>query len=188
MATDMHKNESGDTGEAVPPQGVTATNLPAVLDIRDADSMREIVLRVGPGGGRTQRFTGRLLAESQQVNKVGSEAVRVYLSRKGKLVVHRHYLEWSDFSTATKHAYHEKKQEFVTARKASDQSDFSAITNWAKGFKNWRELLGIGDDGYGDYTLEIVESPGELTDRVPAKVYRIVADVMENPSAQVLDI
>lgn len=152
------------------------------------EGMREIVLRVGPGGGRTQSFVGRLLAESQQVNKVGADVFRVYLSKKGKFVVHRHSVVWAEFSNAAKHAYIEKKEEFTTARKQSDQVDFSLIANWAKGFKDWRNLLGLGEDGYGDFTIEIVDALGELRDRVPAKVFRIVADVVENPSAQVLDI
>ncbi|MEV6771185.1 EXLDI protein [Nocardia sp. NPDC051030] len=183
---DMQKPEE-NAGPQADAQETTVLTTAVAVDETLA-GMREIEVRVGPGGGRTQRFTGRLLAESQQVTKVGSEAVKVYLSRKGKFVVHRHFIEWSDFTTATKRAYAEKKEEFVTARNASDQSDFSLIANWAKGFKNWRELLGIGDDGYGDFTLDIVDSLGELRDRIPAKAFRIVADVTENPAEQVLDI
>lgn len=169
MAIDIQKTDD-DTQPALP------------------SGLREFELRVGPGGGRTQKFTGRLLAEANEVTKAGTEVVRVYVSRKGKFVVHRHYIEWQDLQNATKHAYQEKKLEFATARRASDQSDFSALTDWVKGFKNWRELLGLGDDGYGDFTLDIYETLGELRDRVPAKVFRIVADVTENPSETVLDI
>ncbi|WP_162958621.1 EXLDI protein [Nocardia yunnanensis] len=152
------------------------------------EGMSEITLRVGPGGGRSQRFVGRQLSQAHRVTAEGSETIHVYQSRKGKLVVHRHIIDWNDFATATKHAAQEKRDEFLVAKNNSDSSDYSPIVNWAKGFKNWREMLGLNEDGYGDFTLEIVDSLGELRDRVPAKVYRIVADVVENPSTQVLDI
>ncbi|MEC3955108.1 EXLDI protein [Nocardia sp. CDC153] len=167
-------------------QQTTATN-ELVIDSLP-EGMQEITLRVGPGGGRTQRFVGRLLSQAHRVTTEGSETIRVYQSRKGKLVVHSHIIDWNDFATATKHAAQEKKEEFITAKNNSDSSDYSPIMNWAKGFKNWREMLGLDEDGYGDFTLDIVDSLGELRDRVPAKVYRIVADVVENPSTQVLDI
>lgn len=183
---DMDKPIEDTTADTTPGTALAST-LP--------EGMKEIEVRVGPGGGRTQRFVGRQLAESQQVTKVGVEHIRVYQSRKGKLVVHRHYLDWSDFQEASKRAYagakeqfQAKKEEFVVARAHSDATPLSLIGNWANEFKNWRELLGVGQDGHGDYTLEIVDSLGELRDRIPAKTYRIVADVVENPSAQVLDI
>ncbi|MGW2660383.1 EXLDI protein [Nocardia tengchongensis] len=152
------------------------------------EGMREITLRVGPGGGRTQRFVGRSLADGRKVTAEGSESVQVFLSRKGKLVVHRHFLDWTDFARATRNAAEERKDEYLTVRKGSDQSDLSLMTEWLKGFGGWREFLHLGKDGYGDFTVDIVDSPGELRDLVPAKVYRIVADALENPAAQVLDI
>ncbi|MRH91614.1 EXLDI protein [Nocardia sp. SYP-A9097] len=162
---------------------------PGALVTQDfPEGMSRVELRVGPGGGRTQSFVGRLLAESQQVSKVGTEVVNVYLSRKGKFVVHRHYIEWADFQQATKLAYHTAKDEFIVARRNSDQSDFSPITNWVKEFKNWREMLGLGKDGYGDFTLDIVDTLEELRDRIPAKAFRTAADVVANPASQDLDI
>ncbi|WP_330183455.1 EXLDI protein [Nocardia sp. NBC_01503] len=176
MDIDMQKPEGGE-----PTRGALVTqDFP--------EGMSRIELRVGPGGGRTQTFVGRLLSESQQVTKVGTEVVGVYLSRKGKFVVHRQYVEWSDFQQATKQAYHTVRADFVTARRNSDQSDFSPITHWVKEFKNWREMLGLGKDGYGDFTLDIVDSLDELRSRVPAKAFRIAADVVSNPASQDLDI
>ncbi|MEU0540855.1 EXLDI protein [Nocardia sp. NPDC005978] len=175
MDIDMQKT----AGEPTPGTAVTQT-LP--------EGMRTIELRVGPGGARTQTFIGRELAESHRVTKAGAEVVRVYQSRKGKLVVHRHYIEWTEFTNVTRRAFRDKKSEFTVARKQSDQSDLSAITHWAKGFRDWRDMLGLGEDGYGDFTVDIVDAPGELRDLVPERVFRIVADVLENPAAQVLDI
>ncbi|MGW4353489.1 EXLDI protein [Nocardia sp. NPDC004582] len=152
------------------------------------EGMREITVRVGPGGGRTQRFVGRPLADGRKVTGDGSESVQVFLSRKGKLVVHRHFLDWTDFARATRNVAEERKDEYLTVRKGSDRSDLSLMAEWLKGFGGWREFLQLGKDGYGDFTLDIVDSPGELRDLVPAKVYRIVADALENPASQVLDI
>ncbi|MFD7845263.1 EXLDI protein [Nocardia sp. NPDC059764] len=152
------------------------------------EGMCEVTLRVGPGGRRTQRFVGRPLADGRHVTGEGSETVQVFLSRKGKLVVHRHYLEWTDFAQASKDVARERKEEFLTVRKNSDQSDLSVMADWLKGFGGWREFLQLDKDGYGDFTLDIVDSLGELRDRIPAKVYRVVADVLENPASQVLDI
>ncbi|MFJ4658048.1 EXLDI protein [Nocardia sp. NPDC088792] len=163
---------------------------PTTALVQDAlpEGMKEIQVRVGPAGHRVQRFIGKELGESQRFNPEGAEVVRVYQSRKGKLVIHRHIVEWADFTASTKQAYQEKKDEFLIARRASTSSDFSVFTHWAKGFKDWREMFGLGEDGSGDFTLEIVDSLDELRDRIPAKVYRIVADAVENPSTQFLDI
>ncbi|WP_169814877.1 EXLDI protein [Nocardia crassostreae] len=156
-------------------------------DITPADDMQEIELRVGPGGGRTQRFTGRLLAESQQVTKNGTEIVQVFLSRKRKFVVHRQYIDWNDFGQHAKKAYQEKKDTLASVRNRSGQSELAMLGSWIKDMRNWRQFVGL-EDGYGDFTLEVVDTLPEVRNLVPAKAYRIVADVVQNPSAQVLDI
>ncbi|WP_280493259.1 EXLDI protein [Nocardia asiatica] len=128
----------------------------------DADELRQIVLRVGPGGGRRQRFSGRLLGESCEYSMVGMTVSRVYVSRKGKFVVHRHETNWREISVAV------------------DWSDW----------KNWRELLGVGggEREWGDYTVEIVDSPTELEGRIPEHIYRTVIDVAAHPTMQDLPI
>lgn len=175
MDIDMQKT----AGEPTPGTVVTQA---------EPEGLRTIELRVGPGGGRRQTFVGRDIAESHRVTKVGAEAIRVYLSKKGKLVVHRHHIEWAEFTAVTRRAFRDKKTEFTTARESSGQADLAAITHWAKGFRDWRDMLGLGDDGYGDFTVDIVDEPDRLRDLVPEKVFRIVADMLENPAAQVLDI
>ncbi|WP_169810975.1 EXLDI protein [Nocardia amamiensis] len=126
------------------------------------EDFREIVLKVGPGGGRRQRFFGKLLGESREYTKVGVDVVRVYVSRKGKFVVHRQESNWREMAAAT---------------------DW---TDW----KSWRVLLGFtGDEReWGDYTVEIVDTPAELEGRIPEHIYRTVVDVAENPSSQDLEI
>ncbi|WP_330233086.1 EXLDI protein [Nocardia sp. NBC_00508] len=127
-----------------------------------AEDFREIVLKVGPGGARRQRFFGKLLGESREYTKAGVDSVRVYVSRKGKFVVHRQESNWREMAAAT---------------------DW---TDW----KNWRVLLGFigADHEWGDYTVEIVDSPTELAGWIPEHIYRTVVDVAENPSSQDLQI
>jgi EXLDI family protein len=56
---------------------------------RRRDGFEEIILRVGRGAGRNVRFTGILLGEWSRTAADNSECVRVFLTRKGKFVVHR---------------------------------------------------------------------------------------------------
>lgn len=121
----------------------------------------EIEVKVGPAGNRRQRFVGRLLGETREVTKTGVVVVRVYQTKKGKFVVHRQESDWSDFSN---------------------------FGNWTKDIKRWRDLIGLGNDGWGDCTVDIVDSLAELRDRLPDKLFRIVEDKLEHPTSQVLDI
>lgn len=131
----------------------------------ESDEFREVVVKVGPGGGRAQRFVGRLLGESTQVTRVGVELVRVYLGRKGKYAVHK---------------------------KTTDWTDFSVITDWAKELKkkDWRNGLDLDLDAqsWSDSTLEVVDSFEELRDRVPARIYRTLVDTTDHPPIEDLDI
>ncbi|WP_225729965.1 MULTISPECIES: EXLDI protein [unclassified Nocardia] len=126
------------------------------------DDFTEIVLRVGPGGGRRQRFFGRLLGEARQYNKSGFEVVRVYLSRKGKFVIHRRDVDWKDYA------------------RSADWNDWTS----------WRDLFGFaaGQQDWGDYTVEVVNTFVELSGRIPERIYRTVADVAAHPSVQDLEI
>lgn len=128
----------------------------------DSDEFREVVVKVGPGGGRAQRFAGRLLAESTQFTRVGVEQVRVYLSRKGKYAVHKQTTDWTDFSV---------------------------MTDWVKDLKkDWRNGFDLDDQSWGDSTLQVLDSVEELHDRVPLKIYRTLVDVTEHPPIEDLDI
>ncbi|MGW5728859.1 EXLDI protein [Nocardia beijingensis] len=159
MTTDPNDPSGADTVEA---RACGVTIVKESAEPGDAEDLRQIVLRVGPGGGRQQRFFGRLLGESREYSKVGMNVVRVYVSRKGKFVVHRRESDWREMSVAI---------------------------DWTE-WKNWRELLrpGSGEREWGDYTVEIVDSPAELRDRIPEHIYRTVVDVAENPNSQDLQI
>ncbi|WP_454198440.1 EXLDI protein [Nocardia sp. Marseille-Q1738] len=159
MSSDPNNLTSAD---AIDEQAGGVTFAKKGTETGGAEDFREIVLQVGPGGARRQRFFGRLLGESREYTKAGVDVVRVYVSRKGKFVVHRQESNWREMAAAT---------------------DW---TDW----KNWRVLLGFtgAEREWGDYTVEIVDSPAELEGRIPAHIYRTVVDVAENPSLQDLQI
>jgi EXLDI family protein len=145
----------------------TMTTPSAGIDITKGE-FDEILLRVGPGGGRRQRFFGKLVGEAKEFTKAGIDVVRVYVSRKGKYVVHRQRSEWSDIVV---------------------------LKNWTEDWKNlredwkgWREMFDFEDQGWGDYSVEIVDTFEELADRVPAKIYRGLVDVAQHPQTEDLDV
>ncbi|NNH71808.1 EXLDI protein [Nocardia uniformis] len=147
------------------PTDPTSASAEAVtIDVTPGDDSRltEIELRVGPGGARRQRFVGRLIGEYRQFTTQGVAQLRVYQGRTGKFLIHRQEIDWSDSS--------------------------QLVANWTKGLRGWRDLIGLGEDGWGEFTTEIVDSIGELRGRLPEKLYRTVLDVIEHPSTQVLDI
>ncbi|MFI6363233.1 EXLDI protein [Nocardia sp. NPDC050630] len=132
---------------------------PVDIDKSSSD-MRDVLLKTGPGGLRRQRFVGRKLGEAREFTKAGIAVIRVYLSRRGKYVVHRQQADWMDF----------------------------AITNWAKELKNWREIFDVDDQTWGDYTVDIVDSVEELAGRIPARIYRELVDTAASPKIDELDI
>ncbi|MFI9506247.1 EXLDI protein [Nocardia sp. NPDC052566] len=150
---DEQSGDGIDLGKAPTDQGVGEA---------DAGDLHEIVLKVGPGGVRKQRFVGRLVGEQREYTKAGTDLTRVYLSRKGKYVVHRQHSSWKDHAAQV------------------DWSDWS----------DWKQWLGLADRApeWGDFTLEVADSPQELRDRIPERIYRPLVYLMEEPSTQDLDI
>lgn len=143
---------------------VDTTEEPSTIEFDKSASaeLHEVLLKVGPGGVHRQRFLGRQLGESREFTKAGFEVIRVYLSRKGKYVVHRQRCDWADFALAT---------------------------NWAKEWKNWREIFDIDDQTWAEYTVEIIDTLAELGERIPARIYRGLVDVTTaHPQTEDLDI
>ncbi|PSR67961.1 EXLDI protein [Nocardia sp. MDA0666] len=121
----------------------------------------EIVLRVGHNGARQVRFSGALLTESSDMSDARFERIRVFRTRKGKYVLHRQRSEWAEYPTDT---------------------------NWLKDLTNWRRMLGVTDPDWGEFTLDIYESPADLKGRVPDKLYDRISDLTEHPQIEDLDI
>ncbi|WP_433757302.1 EXLDI protein [Nocardia sp. CA-135398] len=127
---------------------------------KSASEMRDVLLKTGPGGLHRQRFVGRKLGAAREFTKSGIAVIRVYLSRKGKYVVHRQQADWMDF----------------------------AFTNWTRDLKDWREMFDVDDQTWGDYTVDIVDSVEELAGRIPARIYRELVDIEASPKIDELDI
>lgn len=172
MATDSTNQTGADTAaEPTGPltliKGDAAQQVPDQTDGIRSDGtgeMQEIVLKVGPGGRRSQRFVGKLLDESREYTGTGINAVRVYESRKGKYVVHRHRASWPDFTAG---------------------NDWSS---WKKACRDLLGVVGFGEQSVGDFTVDIVDAPAQLQGLLPERMYRIVLDIIENPAQQNLEI
>jgi EXLDI family protein len=143
--------------------GAVTTALRRFIELEEGrlEGYDEVVLRVGHDGVRQVRFSGALLGEWRDVNDERIEHVRVYRSRKGKFVMHAHYSNWDEYGSNT---------------------------NWLEDLKNWRRMLGVGDQDWGDFNLEIVDSLKELKGKIPDKLYDRVADIADRPPVEELDI
>lgn len=144
--------------------GAVTTALRRFIELEEGrlEGFDEIVLRVGRDGVRQVRFSGALLGEWQDTTSLRMEHVRVYRTRKGKFAMHAHYANWEEYPVDTK--------------------------NWLGDLKNWRRMLGIGEQDWGDFLFEVVDSIDELKDRLPDQLYRRVADVADRPPVEDLDI
>ncbi|GLZ79554.1 hypothetical protein Afil01_43610 [Actinorhabdospora filicis] len=129
----------------------------------------EVIVRVGVGVGRKQRFVGVLLAEWGRSMGDLVEVYRVYRSRSGKFVVHL-----------------KKSPTWRTGAAGEEEGD------WLKGLMDWRSLLGIGEQTWsftqGEARLEVVGTLEELAEKVPEDLYKMVAAVAEQPPVEDLDI
>ncbi|MFI9507072.1 EXLDI protein [Nocardia sp. NPDC052566] len=121
----------------------------------------EVVLKVGHNGARQVRFSGALLFEWRDMNDERIEHIRVFRTRKGKFALHVQHSSWEHYPNDT---------------------------NWLKDLTNWRRMLGVGDQDWGEFTLTVVDSIEELKGKVPDKLYERVADAATHPHIEDLDI
>lgn len=126
----------------------------------------EIVVRVGPGLGRKQRFSGVLLAEWERSTNERSEVFRIYRSRSEKFVVH---LERAEAHTNVG----PNAEKWNTGWRAW-VGDWSADQTWTR--------------TPADSSLRVVGSLAELRELVPAELYDLVADLVDQPLIEDLDI
>ncbi|MBH0778667.1 EXLDI protein [Nocardia bovistercoris] len=144
--------------------GAVTTALRRFIELEEGrvEGFEEVVLGVGHNGVRQIRFAGALLGEWQDQNEKRSEHVRVYRTRKGKIAMHAHYANWEDYPVDNK--------------------------NWLNDLKNWRRMLGIGEQDWGDYTFVVVDTVGELKGQIPDKLFQRVAEIADRPPVEDLDI
>ncbi|MFI6171116.1 EXLDI protein [Nocardia sp. NPDC051052] len=143
--------------------GAVTTALRRFIELEEGrqEGYDEVIVRVGHNGVRQVRFSGALLFETNDINDHRMEHVRVFRSRKGKFVLHAHYASWDEYPQSA---------------------------NWIKDLKNWRRMLGVGEQDWGDFLLEIVDSIEELKGKLPDKVYERVVDIAKRPQIEDLDI
>ncbi|MFG1790518.1 EXLDI protein [Nocardia altamirensis] len=145
--------------------GAVTTALRRFIELEEGrqEGYEEVVLRVGHNGARQVRFSGALLGEFKDFDaeQTTERLYKVYRSRKGKFVMHAQYVNWGEYP----------------------QSD-----NWIKDLTNWRRLLGVGGQDWGDFVLEIVDSLDELKGKLPDTLYQRVADIAKHPQVEDLDI
>ncbi|MEO3860292.1 EXLDI protein [Acrocarpospora sp. B8E8] len=131
----------------------------------------EIIVQVGQGVGRKQRFSGVLLGEWGRTTGSRVEMFRVYRSRTGKFVLHvDRSPDWTDSAAA-------------------------GSENWLEGLFSrgaWKTYLGLADSNWGfvqgESTLEVVASFEDLRGKVPDEFYDLIADVAGRPAVEDLDI
>ena len=131
----------------------------------------EIIVQVGQGTGRKQRFSGVLLGEWGRTTGSRMEMFRVYRSRQGRYVLHvDRSPDWTDSLT-------------------------SGSDNWLEGLLSrgaWRSYLGLADSSWGfvqgEATLEVVDTIEMLRGQVPDEFYDLIADLAERPIVEDLDI
>ena len=126
----------------------------------------EIVVRVGPGLGRKQRFSGVLLAEWTRSTNERTETFRVYRSRSDKFVVHV-----------------ERSEAHINTGPNAEK--------WSTGWRGW-----IGDWSAdqswtlkpADSLLRVASSLDELAGMVPRELYDLVAETANQPVIEDLDV
>ena len=126
----------------------------------------EIVVRVGTGVGRRQRFSGVLLGEWGRSTNEREEAYRVYRSRSGKYVVH---VERSE-------GHHDRSP---------------GAEKWNTGWRAWVGNWSANQTWTvtpAESRLHIAGTLEELRDLLPAELYDIVAGAADQPLIEDLDI
>jgi EXLDI family protein len=125
----------------------------------------EIIVRVGPGLGRKQRFSGLLLAEWGRSTNQRTDVFRVYRSRSGKFLVH---IERSEAHTTGP-----ESEKWNTGWRAWI-GDWSANQTWTR--------------TPAESSLQVAESLDALRDMVPAELYDLVADIADQPTIEDLEV
>ncbi|MFC9893428.1 EXLDI protein [Nocardia sp. NPDC127579] len=145
--------------------GAVTTALRRFIELEEGrqEGFEEVVLKVGHNGVRQVRFSGALLGELRDLNDKRAEHYRVYRSRKGKYVMHAQLSDWAEQAT-------------------------ELSTNWVKDLTNWRRMLGVGEQDWGEFILVVVDTFEELKPHLPDKLYRRVADIADRPPIEELDI
>ncbi|RRQ28355.1 EXLDI protein [Rhodococcus sp. Eu-32] len=135
-----------------------------LVDVEEGkrEGFQEVVVRVGPGEGRRQRFVGVLLVEWGRSTKDRVEEFRVYRGRSGKFVVH-----------TTK----------------SPETSWTAGANGSA--QGWRKYLSSDQQWSttaATATLDIADDLDALREVIPPELFALVSDATADPVVEDLDI
>ncbi|QLY30914.1 EXLDI protein [Nocardia huaxiensis] len=146
--------------------GAIVTALRRFIELEEGrvEGYDEVILKVGRDGVRQVRFSGQLLTEWHQVTNERIEDIRVYRTRKGAFAVHSHFSNFSEMPT-----------------------DVNILKNW-KDMTSWRRFLGLGEQEWGDFNLDVVDTVEEVEALVPPQVYARVVGMSGGPIVEDLDI
>ncbi|WP_067533024.1 EXLDI protein [Nocardia crassostreae] len=142
--------------------GAIVTALRRFIELEEGrlEGYDEVILKVGKDGVRQVRFAATLLAEWHHMGDAASEDIRVYRTRKGAYAVHSHISRWDEFPT----------------------------DGFLKDIKNWRRMLGVGEQDWGDFELEVFDKIEDLKGKIPDQLYIRVTDAANHPRVEDLDI
>ncbi|WP_285681191.1 EXLDI protein [Actinoplanes sp. NBRC 103695] len=126
----------------------------------------EIVVRVGQGLGRKQRFSGVLLAELERSGNGGTETYRVYRTRSENFAVH---VEQSEM-----HVNHGPNSEKWNTGWRAWIGDWSANQTWSR--------------TPATSALHVAVTLDDLHALVPQELYDLVVDLTGQPDVEDLDI
>ncbi|GAA0572780.1 hypothetical protein GCM10010172_66700 [Paractinoplanes ferrugineus] len=126
----------------------------------------EVIVRVGPGLGRKQRFSGLLLAEMEQTGNERDQTYRVYRTRTEKYVVH---LERSEAHVNTG----PDAEKYRTGWRAW-VGDWSADQTWTR--------------IPADSSLRLADDLDALRELIPTELFELVLDAVGEPTIEDLDI
>ena len=145
-----------------------ATALRRYVEVEEGrqQGFEEVIVRVGPGLGRKQRFAGMLLAEMEQTGNERDETHRVYRTRTEKFVVHHERSE-AHVNTGP------NAEKFRTGWRAW-VGDWSANQSWTR--------------IPADSTLRVVDDLDALREVIPPELYELVLDAVNQPTIEDLDI
>jgi EXLDI family protein len=128
------------------------------------EGYQEITVKVGPGTGHKQRFTGVLLGEWGRSTSTNAEVFKVYRSQKGRFVVHVERSPDHPWTAGDKPA-----------------------GGW-RGFLNAFSSHQTWGSTQGEATLDVVDTVEELREKVPPELYDLIASVARQPPVEDLDI
>jgi EXLDI family protein len=142
-----------------------STALRRYVEVEDARQagFDDVVVKVGTGAGRKVRFSGVLLGDWINTEGERFEHYRVYRGPTGKFAIHVERTEHWEMRDAQ-----------------------------GNPLTGWRAWTGIGMASGGGQpahaTLEVVETLEELRKRVPTQLYEMVAESVDQPYLEELDI